>query len=352
MSFYLSTDLTNIVTRLTEVAEQLKGKTVVISGSKGFLGRYFIEIFKEINKDSLSPTKVIGIDNFISSGALGENFNDEIGDWWEFHNIDLASPNVSLEFIDSADFVIHAAGIASPFYYRAQPLKTLDVAINGSRTMLQIAEKYKAKYTFFSSSEIYGDPDPNKVPIQENYRGNVSTLGPRACYDESKRLGETLCYIYEKSHGVHTNIIRPFNVYGPGMQSSDYRVMPNFASVIQQNKNLKVYGSGSQTRTFCYIEDAMVGFLLAIVSGLPGEAYNIGNDSPEITMMDLAHLVSKLDGKGLEVLMTKYPDTYPADEPERRCPDISKATTQLGYMPTVNLEDGIKRFLSWSALNF
>ena len=141
-----------------------------------------------------------------------------------------------------------------------------------------------SKFIFFSSSEIYGDPDPKKIPIQESYRGNVSTLGPRACYDESKRLGETLCYIYKQYFGVHTNIIRPFNIYGPGMQEADYRVMPNFASNIKAKKNLKLYGSASQTRTFCYITDAMSGFLKVIMNGVSGEPYNIGNQSPRFRL--------------------------------------------------------------------
>lgn len=352
MSSYLITDLERITHRLKDIASLLEGKTIVLAGAKGFLGRYFIEIFKQMNQNSSSSIEVIGLDNFISSGALGQTYSDEIGQWWTFHEVDLASSTSSLDFIDSADYVIHAAGIASPFYYRAQPLQTLDVAINGSRTLLELAKNFGARYTFFSSSEIYGDPDPKKVPILESYRGNVSTTGPRACYDESKRMGETLCYIYEQMYDVHTNIIRPFNIYGPGMQSTDYRVMPNFASVIQQGKDLNVYGSGNQTRTFCYIEDAMVGFFKTIVKGLPGEAYNIGNDSPEISMSDLADLMVKLSRMNLKVIRTEYPDTYPADEPERRCPDLTKAKEHLDYHPSVALEEGISRFLSWTSENF
>lgn len=348
---YLPSDIEAIVSRLADVVPCFVGKTVVIAGAKGFLGRYFIEVFKKMNESCSPPVTVVGLDNFVSSGALGTNFDDDIGDWWSFHEIDLGSSDSSLEFIKSADFVIHAAGIASPFYYRAKPLQTLDVAINGSRTLLDLALKHSARYTFFSSSEIYGDPDPKKVPIEEDYRGNVSTLGPRSCYDESKRAGETLCYIYEQSFNVHTNIIRPFNVYGPGMQATDYRVMPNFASEIQKGNPLNVYGSGGQTRTFCYIEDAMVGFFMVIASGMVGEAYNIGNDIPEITIADLAEMVAGVDGKGLKTQITEYPDTYPGDEPERRCPDLNKAKA-LGYTPSVELEEGVRRFLSWAAVNF
>ena len=139
-------------------------------------------------------------------------------------------------FNRKVDIVIHAAGIASPFYYRKKPIETLEVAINGTRNCLDIARKNKAKFIFFSSSEIYGDPDDSNVPTKETYRGNVSSLGPRACYDESKRVGETLCYIYKYYYNLHTNIIRPFNVYGPGMNQKDYRIFPNFISNIINGK--------------------------------------------------------------------------------------------------------------------
>ena len=140
-------------------------------------------------------------------------------------------------FNKKVDIIIHAAGIASPFYYRKKPLETLDVAIDGTRNCLKIARQNKSKFIFFSSSEIYGDPDNSNVPTKETYRGNVSSMGPRACYDESKRLGETLCYIYNNYYNLHTNIIRPFNIYGPGMNQKDYRIFPNFISNIINKKN-------------------------------------------------------------------------------------------------------------------
>lgn len=348
MTSFLENDLKNIYSRVKNEVLQLEGKTVVLAGAKGFLGRYFIEISKLINKNLNQPLNLIGIDNFISSGDLGKKYDDFIGDWWSFYNINLASPNVSLDFIEKSDYIIHAAGIASPFHYRANPLSTLDVAVNGSRSLLDLARKHNSKYTYFSSSEIYGDPDPKKVPIKEDYRGNVSTLGPRACYDESKRLGETLCYIYSKSYGLHTNIIRPFNVYGPGMQSTDYRVMPNFAYSLKKGENLNVYGSGNQTRTFCYIEDAIVGFIKAIINGKHGESYNIGNNKPEISMLDLANKMIDIDGKKVKTDITNYPESYPEDEPERRCPDLTKSKIDLSYSPKIELEDGISRFLKWT----
>ncbi len=156
------------------------------------------------------------------------------------------------------------------------------MAVQGTKNMLDLARTNGAKLLFFSWSEIYGDPDSAHVPTPESYRGNVSCLGPRACYDKSKRLGETLCRIYQQRYGVHTNIVRPFNVFGTGMQERDYRVLPNFASQIAGGRPLTVYGTGRQTRTYCYLSDAIVGFTLAMLRGVPGEPYNVGNPKPEL----------------------------------------------------------------------
>ena len=249
-------------------------------------------------------------------------------------------------------YVVHAAGIASPFYYRAYPLNALDVAIQGTRNMLELARSNSARFVFFSSSEIYGDPDPQHIPIPESYRGNVSSQGPRACYDESKRVGETLCYIYHDSFGVSANVIRPFNVFGPGMQATDYRVLPNFAHQIKIGAPLNIYGTGQQTRTFCYVADAIVGFMLVFLRGVPGEAYNIGNPKPEISVLDLAKRIESVLGHEVDYRVIEHPDSYPADEPNRRCPDIRKAELQLDYAPAVQFDEGLRRFLEWTDANY
>jgi UDP-glucuronate decarboxylase len=340
----LQSDITEIVTRLGDDAKAYSGKTVLLTGGRGFLGRYFMDVFDALNREVLeNPVRLIALDNLITAGEQGSNVPDF--KHMEFINHDVIQP---FDFDGPLDYVIHAAGIASPYYYRAFPLKTLEVAISGTRNMLELADKKNARVSFFSSSEIYGDPDPKHVPMAESYRGNVSCQGPRACYDESKRVGETLCYIFHTNNGTETNTIRPFNVFGPGMQETDYRVLPNFASRIKAGLPLNVYGSGDQTRTFCYITDAMVGFLLVVLKGVPGEAYNIGNPKPEISMIDLVKTLKKVSARDLTYNLIEYPDSYPADEPMRRSPDIRKARLQLGFDPCVGLDDGLKRFLDWS----
>ena len=343
-NFLLKNDIQQIVENLKDVSHQFSGKTILLTGGRGFLGRYFMEIFNELNERFLSSKlKVIVLDNLITAGKEGSEIP-------KYKNIEFINHNVIEKFKcnEKIDFIVHAAGIASPYYYRAYPLETLGVAIDGTKNMLELAELNSAKLTFFSSSEIYGDPDMKNIPTKESYKGNVSCTGPRACYDESKRVGETLCNIFHNIKGVHTNTIRPFNVFGPGMQETDYRVLPNFTSRIKANVPLQIYGTGNQTRTFCYVTDAMEGFIRVILNGVPGEAYNIGNPNPEISVIDLIKKIEIILGKKVNFNIVDYPDSYPADEPNRRCPDILKAKIQIKYKPKIDIDEGLKRFIKWS----
>jgi UDP-glucuronate decarboxylase len=339
-----TTDLDQIVDDLGDAVAALAGKTVLMTGGRGFLGRYFAAVFRCLNEAVLEgPCRVLVVDNLITAGEVGAN--EAPSPHIRFMDHDVIRP---LEDPGAVDYVLHLAGIASPFYYRAYPLETLEVATVGTKNMLTLARDAGARFVFFSSSEIYGDPDPKHVPTPESYRGNVACQGPRACYDESKRVGETLCYVYHEHHGVRTNVIRPFNIYGPGMQQADYRVLPNFASRIKRDQPLKVYGSGNQTRTFCYVTDAIAGFLLVLLKGVPGETYNIGNPSPEVSMVELVQRIERVLGRPVAHDVVEYPDSYPADEPNRRCPDITKARLQLGYRPRIDLDEGLGRFLAWT----
>ena len=343
-NFLLNDDIHQIVENLNDVSSQFSGKRVLLTGGRGFLGRYFMEIFNQINKNALEEKmQVIVLDNLITAGKEGSEIPN-------YENIKFINHDVINEFKceEKIDFIIHAAGIASPYYYRAYPLETLKVAIDGTENMLNLAESNSAKLIFFSSSEIYGDPDIKNIPTKESYRGNVSCTGPRACYDESKRVGETLCQIFHNIKGVHTNTIRPFNVFGPGMQETDYRVLPNFTSRIKANIPLQIYGTGNQTRTFCYVTDAMEGFIRVILNGVPGESYNIGNPNPEISVIELLEKMEFILGKKINYNVVDYPDSYPADEPNRRCPDILKAKIQINYRPRIDIDEGLKRFINWS----
>lgn len=337
-------DLRAISNSLKDEAKALEGKTILITGGSGFLGKYFLYTFWYLNKNVfLKKCKVISIDNFIT-GTQSDNYLLKDKNF-RFINHDVRKP---LNVDDSVDYVIHAAGIASPVYYVKFPLETLEVATLGTKNLLEFAKKKKIKsFLFFSSSEIYGDPDPNFIPTPETYPGNVSCIGPRSCYDESKRLGETLCMIYYSLYGLSIKIVRPFNVYGPGMRIDDYRVIPKFISSALKSESLPVHAGGNQTRTFCYVSDAIIGFLKVLLSGKGGDVYNVGNSENEVNMMTLANMVSELFNNKVLIKAVEYPSTYPQDDPRRRCPDLTKISRNLGYRSQIDLKDGLKRTFRW-----
>ena len=338
-------DVNSIVASIKKEAKELEGKTILITGGSGFLGSYFLAVFERLNEKFFKkPSRIISIDNYITSSK--RNILGEIKDKnFVFKKHDVSK---SVKMSGGIDYIIHMAGIASPVYYTKYPLETIKVATRGTQEMLELGKSKGVKsFIFFSSSEIYGDPHPEFIPTPETYKGNVSSIGPRACYDESKRLGETLCMVYHRLYNMPVKIVRPFNVYGPGMRPDDHRVMPKFLSSALEGKSLPVHGSGRQTRAYCYISDAISGFLKVLISGRNGEVYNIGNDKTEIDLLELANLVAELFHHKIKVVRIPYPPTYPADEPNRRCPDISKAKKFLDYRPKITTRSGLMRLLIW-----
>lgn len=338
-------DIRSIVKQIGAKALLLDGKTIVISGGAGFLGSYFILTFDYLNKFVLkNPCKVISIDNYITGKKRKAlNLIDK-------NNIKFIRGDVTKKIFLSGkiDYIIHAAGLASPVYYQKFPVETIESAIFGVKNLLEIARKKNIKgFLYFSSSEIYGNPDSKNIPTKESYTGNVSSIGPRACYDESKRLGETLCIVYFNKYNIPTKIVRPFNVYGPGMFPDDYRVIPTFIYRALKGLSLTVHDKGQQTRTFCYISDAITGFMKILLSGKNGEVYNVGNENNEITIYDLAKLISKIFDNKVKLKRIRYPKNYPQNEPKRRCPNLSKIKKQLNYSAKVQLEEGIKRTEEW-----
>ena len=345
MYTYLDDDIREIVSNLNLIVEKLADSTILLTGASGFLGKYFMAVFSEIkSRYPDSNLRVVAIDNHTTSSKNDIPQKDK-GEYVEWI---YADAKIAGDLPDKFDYIIHAAGIASPQHYRARPLETIYVAVDVTRDLLEKAKVDNARFLFFSSSEIYGDPIASEVPTNEVYRGNVSSRGPRACYDESKRLGEALCWIYSENFGVHASVVRPFNVYGPGMMPTDYRVLPNFAWSVANEKEISVYGDGNQTRTFCYITDAIVGFLKVLVVSEQPDVYNVGNPSPEISINDLVTKIGQIIGIKPKLRHVDYPASYPADEPMRRCPDVSKIQEELSYAPKIDLDEGLKRFFKWS----
>lgn len=320
---------------------------VLLTGCNGFLGNYFLnQLVKEIDasEELKANAHIIAIDNGITS-------SHHIIERDYIHYFDENLIGFDFNRLTPIKTIVHMAGLASPAQYKKYPLETIDVAVDVTRKLLEKARVWGSKFVFFSSSEIYGNPDEKNIPTKETYKGYVASQGPRCCYDESKRLGETLCYVYNQYFGVHTNVIRPFNVYGPGMSKFDYRMIPNLMRSGIEGNPVKIYGEGNQTRTFCYISDAVNAICRVVGEGAPGETYNIGRRDPEISMSELVSEFREATGCNIEMNLVDYPDNYPEDEPLRRCPDISKIS-ELGYEPVVTLSEGLKKTWKWANENY
>jgi len=304
-------------------------------------------------------SKILGLDAKKSKGFQSMSVLHFFGLKKEFQGI-FKEQNISqaikffkadvskFKFKKKYDIIIFLAGIASPFIYKKFPLETLSVCYDGVLNLITKAKNDRSKFVFFSSSEIYGNPDKKNLPTKESYYGNVNSFGPRSCYDEGKRVGETLCYIYNKYYNCDVKIIRPFNVFGPLMDKNDYRIIPNIIKKINSNKKILIHGDGKQTRTFCYITDAITGFLKVILKKNKKLIYNIGNPKNEISMNKLVKSFDKILNKKNKFSLISYPDHYPADEPRRRCPNINLAIKNLNYYPKVSVEEGIKRVLQFN----
>lgn len=331
----------------------LAGSSIVITGCGGFLGKYFVTYLTKFMRE-LDLKKVVCIDNFRNGIPQWIQDLQKIAPEGvlEVHRIDVTSSEFS-SFVSqqNANYFIHAASIASPTFYREFPLETARANTLGWNNLLDGALKNKnlINSLYFSSSEIYGNPDNDNIPTTEDYNGNVSCAGPRACYDESKRYGETLSWIYRSQYRLPVTVVRPFNNYGPGMPLSDRRLPADLASSVMENQDIVLFSNGSPTRTFCYVADAIVGYLKALTVGI-NETFNIGSDSPEISVSTLANLFAHIGqekfGYSKRVIMKDSEDgDYLKDNPQRRCPNLTKARTLLKYDPKISLEDGVLRYL-------
>ncbi|MFO0687446.1 MAG: NAD-dependent epimerase/dehydratase family protein [Myxococcota bacterium] len=357
----VASDLDHIIRQAGAEFSRMSGRRLTIAGGAGFLGYYLVQSALHWNRRNpgSAPIDLIVLDSFVRGvpdwlTALESDRNLTL----VRHDVTQAPPAV----LGDLDYLIHAASIASPIYYRQHPIETMDANVGGLRHFLDYAMRQKQKgrplegILFYSSSEIYGDPTPDQIPTPETYRGNVSCTGPRACYDESKRYGETLCVNFTRQHGLPIKVARPFNNYGPGLKISDRRVIPDFARDILNGRDIVMLSDGAAMRTFCYSADAIAGYYKVLVNGRPGEAYNIGVETPEISMRELADrmvaLGSELFGyRGRLVRKESDDKDYLVDNPNRRCPVITKARTEIGYDPQVTLDEGLRRSLVWYSGN-
>ncbi|MBI2126243.1 MAG: SDR family oxidoreductase [Thaumarchaeota archaeon] len=308
------------------------GQSILITGGAGFLGSWLC--------DSLvANAKVACYDN-LSTGKPGNVSHLKGNKNFVFKSVDVASKwNTNQKF----DLILHLASRPSPDDYQKHPVETLAVSTQGTRNVLELARRSDSRILFASTSEVYGDPAI--IPTPETYWGNVNPIGLRSCYDEGKRVGEAMCMAYHRQYGVDTRIVRIFNTYGPriGAKGAYGRAVPRFIVQAINGKPVTVYGDGKQTRSFCYVTDTVSAMIRAVLGKKgKGEVFNVGNPR-EVSILDLAKTIIRITkSKSKIVYLAEAPD-----DPQRRCPDISKARSVLNWSPRVGLNEGLKRTISW-----
>jgi len=298
---------------------------LVVSGAAGFIGSHLCD------RLLAEGHTVVALDNFLTGRS------ENLAHLAREPRLEFTKQDITERFSvrGPVDIVANLASPASPRDYLEYPIETLDVGSAGTRHMLELAKRKRARFLLTSTSECYGDPLVH--PQVETYWGNVNPVGPRSCYDESKRFAEAITMAYHRTHGVRTNIARIFNTYGPRMQLNDGRVVPAFLDQALRGEPLTVFGDGSQTRSFCYVSDLVDGLYRLMLSD---ERYpvNLGNPR-EMTILEFAERICKLTNSSSSIVRMPLPE----DDPRQRKPDISKAKNILGWEPKVSLEEGLKR---------
>ncbi|WP_026097493.1 UDP-glucuronic acid decarboxylase family protein [Baaleninema simplex] len=297
---------------------------ILVTGGAGFLGSHLIDRLMEQGHE------VICLDNFFT----GHKRN--ILKWMDSPYFEVVRHDITEPIRLEVDRIYHLACPASPVHYQYNPVKTVKTSVLGTLNMLGLAKRVKARFLLASTSEVYGDPTVH--PQTEDYRGNVNPIGIRACYDEGKRIAETLTFDYHRQNNVDVRVIRIFNTYGPRMQEHDGRVVSNFIVQALRGIPLTVYGDGSQTRSFCYASDLIDGMMRLMENEEHIGPVNIGNPD-EYTILELAQTIQKLVNPDVEIQFAPLPQ----DDPKQRQPDITRAKEWLGWTPKVALEDGLKR---------
>ena len=314
-------------------SRSIEGKNILVTGGAGFLGSWICEVLIE------QQAKVICLDNLAS--GLESNITHLMHEEnFKFVKHDITQP---IFFDERIDVVMHLASRASPFEFEKYPIQILKANTLGIWVALGIAKKHNARFLYTSTSEVYGNAE--EIPTSEEYRGNVNPVGPRSCYDEAKRCGESYVIAYKMQHDLDTRIARIFNTYGPRMRAEGVygRVIPRFIEQALSNKPITIFGDGYQTRSFCYVTDQVEGLLnLAFFERAKGEVVNIGSDE-EMTILELAKLIQELVKSDSEIVFKELPE----DDPLRRKPDITKAKEILGWKPKVELKEGLLKMIKW-----
>ena len=305
-------------------------KRILVTGSAGFIGYH---LTKQLLSDP--GNYIIGIDNLFTGSEMNLN------DLRKHENFEFIRHDVIFPLFIEVDEIYHLASPASPIYYQKTPIKTVKTNLLGTLNMLGLAKRMGCRMLFTSTSEVYGDPDEH--PQKETYRGNVNCIGSRACYDEGKRIAETLMMDYHREHNVRIKIVRIFNTYGPNMSYNDGRVISNFIVQALQNDDITIYGDGTHTRSFCYISDMIRGLvsMMNTSDSFIGPV-NLGNEN-EISIENLASLIIDLTGSKSKIVYSALPE----DDPVKRRPSIEKAVKALNWEPTIDIADGLHKTINY-----
>jgi len=340
-------DLKNVVKMLGINSNELNGKTILWTGTNGFLGQWVIRLIKYLNENILErQCRLLAYDVRLPDDAFIKKYT---GSGIKFLSHDLTTKLWPIGGVD-IDYVVHMAGIASPYHYKRRPLETIDVAIEGVRSTLEIARHHGAKFLFTSSSEVY--QTASIIPTPETYVGSIASNNDRSCYDVSKLMAENLTYVYCKNLGLDATTVRIFNSFGAGIAESDSRILPKIASAIVGKFPISVYLKNVlPSRTYCPAANTIAGIFLALLNGKSGNIYNIGMDTPELNVLELIQRIENVCGLAVPYEIVKPEEVY-MDEPLRRCPDISKAREFLGYEPLVSLDEGLIQYFNWSLKNY
>lgn len=306
-------------------------RRVLVTGGAGFLGSHLCDRLVQAGHD------VLCVDNFYTGSK------DNIAHLLHEPNFELMRHDVTFPLYVEVDQIYNLACPASPVHYQSDPVQTTKTSVHGAINMLGLAKRVKARILQASTSEVYGDPDLH--PQQESYWGHVNPIGPRSCYDEGKRCAETLFTDYHRQHGVDVRIARIFNTYGPRMHPADGRVISNFITQALSGQPLTVYGDGSQTRSFCYVDDLIDGLIrLMEAPGDMSAPINLGNPC-ELSMLEIARKVLAATGSTAPIVMRPLPE----DDPRQRCPDITQAGTLLQWAPRIDVDEGLRRTVAYFA---
>lgn len=320
--------------------ERFRNKTILISGANGFLPAYLVEVFMAL--ENSFNTKVIAL------VRNKEKAEKRFAHLLSNKNLIFLVHDVSIpiSYNEKIDFIIHAASQASPKFYGTDPVGTLSANVQGTLNLIELARKNKVEsFLFFSSGEVYGEVKMEDIPIKEDTFGYLNPAKVRACYGESKRMGENICVSYHAQYGVNAKIVRPFHTYGPGMALDDGRVFADFVANIVHKQNIILHSDGSAIRPFCYLSDATLGFLTVLIKGENGQAYNIGNPEQEHSILDLAHIMTGLYPElnlQVEMKLKTADASYLKSPISRNSPNIDKVK-QLGWNPKVDVKTGFKR---------